>query len=71
MMHLLLGIPASNIRLSPFITTVNQPPLTTGREVGLNVNPEASCGLSARCGSYVGADITAGVLSSGLDSART
>jgi uncharacterized 2Fe-2S/4Fe-4S cluster protein (DUF4445 family) len=70
MMHLLLGIPASNIRLSPFITTVNQPPLTTGREVGLNVNPEASVDCLPSVASYVGADITAGVLSSGLDSAE-
>jgi uncharacterized 2Fe-2S/4Fe-4S cluster protein (DUF4445 family) len=70
MMHLLLGIPASNIRLSPFITTVNQPPLTTGREVGLNVNPEASVDCLPGVASYVGADITAGVLSSGLDNAE-
>lgn len=70
MMHLLLGIPASNIRLSPFITTVNQPPLTTGREVGLNVNPEAVVDCLPGVASYVGADITAGVLSSGLDSAE-
>jgi uncharacterized 2Fe-2S/4Fe-4S cluster protein (DUF4445 family) len=70
MMHLLLGIPASNIRLSPFITTVNQPPLTTGREVGLNVNPEAAVDCLPGVASYVGADITAGVLSSGLDNAE-
>lgn len=70
MMHLLLGIPASNIRLSPFITTVNQPPLTTGREAGMNVNPEASVDCLPGVASYVGADITAGVLSSGLDSAE-
>lgn len=70
MMHLLLGIPASSIRLSPFITTVNQPPLTTGREVGLNVNPEAAVDCLPGVASYVGADITAGVLSSGLDNAE-
>jgi uncharacterized 2Fe-2S/4Fe-4S cluster protein (DUF4445 family) len=70
MMHLLLGIPASNIRLSPFITTVNQPPLTTGLEVGLNLNPEAVIDCLPGVASYVGADITAGVLSSGLDNAE-
>ena len=70
MMHLLLGIPASNIRLSPFITTVNQPPLMTGHEVGLNVNPEAVVDCLPGVASYVGADITAGVLSSGLDNAE-
>src|SRR5574341_948891 len=69
MMHLLLGIPASSIRLSPFITAVNHPPLMTGREVGLNVNPEAVVDCLPGVASYVGADITAGVLSSGLDNA--
>ncbi|MCQ3935688.1 MAG: ferredoxin [Chloroflexi bacterium] len=69
MMHLLLGIPASSIRLSPFIPTVNHPPLMTGREVGLNVNPEAAVDCLPGVASYVGADITAGVLSSGLDNA--
>jgi len=46
MIHLLLGIPAASIRLSPFVTAVNQIP---------------SClpGVA----SYVGADISAGVLS--------
>ncbi len=70
MIHLLLGIPAANIRLSPFITTVNQPPLMMGRDVGLNVNPEAVVDCLPGVASYVGADITAGVLSSGLDSAE-
>ena len=69
MMHLLLGIPASSIRLSPFITAVNHLPLMTGREVGLNVNPEAVVDCLPGVASYVGADITAGVLSSGLDNA--
>lgn len=67
MMHLLLGIPASSIRLSPFITAVNHPPVMTGREVGLNVHPEAVVDCLPGVASYVGADITAGVLASGLD----
>ena len=70
MIHLLLGIPASNIRLSPFITAVNHPPLMTAREVGLKTHPEASVDCLPGVASYVGADITAGVLSSGLDNAE-
>ncbi len=70
MMHLLLGIPASSIRLSPFIPTVNHPPIMTAREVGLNIHPEASVDCLPGVASYVGADITAGVLSSGLDNAE-
>ena len=70
MMHLLLGIPAGTIRLSPFITSVNHLPLMTAREVGLEIHPEASVDCLPGVASYVGADITAGVLSSGLDEAE-
>lgn len=70
MIHLLLGIPAASIRLSPFITAVNHPPRMTAREVGLNLNPEAVVDCLPGVASYVGADITAGVLSSGLDQAE-
>ncbi len=70
MIHLLLGIPAGSIRLTPFITAVNHPPVMTGREVGLRANPEASVDCLPGVASYVGADITAGVLSSGVDIAE-
>lgn len=70
MMHLLLGIPAESIRLSPFITAVNHPPVMTAREVGLDMHPEASVDCLPGVASYVGADITAGVLSSGVDVAE-
>jgi len=69
MMHLLLGIPASSIRLSPFITAVNHPPLMNAHDVGLNIHPEAVVDCLPGVASYVGADITAGVLSSGLNDA--
>lgn len=67
MIHLLLGVPANNIRLSPFITAVNNPPLMTAREVGINMHPEGVVDCLPGVASYVGADITAGVLASGLD----
>jgi uncharacterized 2Fe-2S/4Fe-4S cluster protein (DUF4445 family) len=67
MMHLLLGIPAASIRLSPFITAVNQAPPLAARELGLNICPDAIVDCLPGVASYVGADITAGVLSSGLD----
>ncbi|MGB7875418.1 MAG: ASKHA domain-containing protein [Anaerolineales bacterium] len=67
MMHLLLGIPAASIRLSPFITTVNHLPLMQASEIGLHIHPEAIVDCLPGVASYVGADITAGVLSSGLD----
>jgi uncharacterized 2Fe-2S/4Fe-4S cluster protein (DUF4445 family) len=67
MMHLLLGIPAATIRLSPFITAVNHVPSLLAREVGLEINPEARVDCLPGVASYVGADITAGVYSSGMD----
>ena len=70
MMHLLLGIPAGSIRLSPFVTVVNHPPVMMARDVGLLINSEASVDCLPGVASYVGADITAGVLSSGLDVAE-
>jgi uncharacterized 2Fe-2S/4Fe-4S cluster protein (DUF4445 family) len=70
MMHLLLDIPAESIRLSPFVTAVNQVPTLKAHEVGLNTHPEASVDCLPGIASYVGADISAGVLSSGLDDAE-
>jgi uncharacterized 2Fe-2S/4Fe-4S cluster protein (DUF4445 family) len=67
MIHLLLGLPTASIRLSPFIPVVNTPPFLSGREVGLNVNPEAAVECLPGIASYIGADITAGVLSTGMD----
>lgn len=67
MMHLLLGIPASSIRLSPFVTAVNQVPVLRAQEVGLNINPGAIVDCLPGVASYVGADITSGVYSSGMD----
>jgi uncharacterized 2Fe-2S/4Fe-4S cluster protein (DUF4445 family) len=70
MIHLLLGIPAENIRLSPFVTAINQPPLLSAGQVGLAIAPDASVDCLPGIASYVGADITAGVLSSGLNVAE-
>ena len=66
MIHLFAGIPPEPIRLMPFITTVNQLPTFPAREVGLAIAPEATVDCLPGIASYVGADITAGVLSSGM-----
>jgi uncharacterized 2Fe-2S/4Fe-4S cluster protein (DUF4445 family) len=70
MIHLLLGIPASNIRLSPFITAVNHPPALLAKDVGVNIHHCGTVDCLPGVASYVGADITAGVLSSGLETAE-
>ncbi len=66
MIHLFAGIPPEPIRLMPFVTTVNQLPTFRAHEIGLNVNPAALVDCLPGIASYVGADITAGVLSSGM-----
>jgi uncharacterized 2Fe-2S/4Fe-4S cluster protein (DUF4445 family) len=70
MVHLFLGIPPENIRIMPFTTTINQVPNLTAQEVGVNINPEGTIDCLPGVASYVGADITAGVLSSGIDDAE-
>ncbi len=67
MIHLLLGLPAVGIRLAPFVTSVNDIPRLSAAEVGLSVNAEATVDCLPGVASYVGADITAGVLSAGTD----
>lgn len=67
MIHLLLGIPAETIRLSPFITAVNQVPSLRAEQVDIAIHPDAAVDCLPGIASYVGADISAGVLSSGMD----
>lgn len=66
MIHLFLGLPPSSIRLTPYIPTVNHPQTHLASELNLGVHPQASVLCLSGVASYVGADITAGVLASGL-----
>ncbi len=69
MMHLLLSIPPDQIRLAPFIPAVNHTPTLTAGELGLASNQQALVDCLPGVASYVGADISAGVLSTGMDEA--
>ncbi len=66
MLHLFAGIPPETIRLMPFIPVVNQLPPFEAREIGLEINPAATVDCLPGIASYVGADITAGVVSSDM-----
>jgi uncharacterized 2Fe-2S/4Fe-4S cluster protein (DUF4445 family) len=68
MMHLLLGIPPESIRLEPFITPINHLPLLRASDVGITMNADGIVDPLPGVASYVGADITAGVLASDLRS---
>jgi uncharacterized 2Fe-2S/4Fe-4S cluster protein (DUF4445 family) len=69
MIHLLLGIPPEPIRLAPYIPTVNHPPTMHARELRLATHPHAVVDCLPGVASYVGADISAGVLSTEMDEA--
>ncbi len=66
MAHLFLGLPPTSIRLAPYIPTVNMPVPTLASEIELGINPLASVDCLPGVASYVGSDITAGVLACGL-----
>ncbi len=65
MIHLFLGLWPEPIRLEPYIPTIRHPLPVKAAEIGVEINPEATVDCLPGVGSYVGADITAGVLSSG------
>ena len=66
MMHLLLGLNPEYIRLEPYTPTIMQTPYLIASEVGININPQSWIYFSPAVGSYVGGDITAGILCTGL-----
>jgi len=66
MIHLLAGLQPESIRLMPFITTINDLPALRANDIDLGICPDASVDCLPGVASYVGADITAGVLSSGM-----
>ncbi len=66
MIHLFLGLDPQNIRLEPYIPTINHPMPVPARELGLKAHHEAAVDCLPGVGAYVGADITAGVLRSGM-----
>jgi uncharacterized 2Fe-2S/4Fe-4S cluster protein (DUF4445 family) len=67
MIHLLLGIPPEPIRLAPYTPVVNHPPTMRAAEIGLITHANATVDCLPGVASYVGADISAGVLSTRMD----
>ncbi|MBI5301122.1 MAG: DUF4445 domain-containing protein [Chloroflexi bacterium] len=66
MIHLLLGITPEPIAVAPFIPAVEQSVTLPACEIGLRLHPRARLSLLPHLGAYVGADIVAGVLATGL-----
>jgi uncharacterized 2Fe-2S/4Fe-4S cluster protein (DUF4445 family) len=66
MVHLFLGLPPENVRLTPYVPTANRPARYTAAELELPFHPQASVDVLPGVASYVGADITAGAFAAGL-----
>ncbi|MEN6317724.1 MAG: ASKHA domain-containing protein [Syntrophaceae bacterium] len=62
MLHLLLGLNPEYIRLSPYVPTILDAPVATASEIGIDINQQAPVKISPAVGSYVGGDITVGIL---------
>jgi uncharacterized 2Fe-2S/4Fe-4S cluster protein (DUF4445 family) len=62
MTHLFLGLPPRHIREEPYVPTAREVPRVAARELGLSLNPQARIQFAPAVGSYVGGDITAGLL---------
>jgi uncharacterized 2Fe-2S/4Fe-4S cluster protein (DUF4445 family) len=66
MLHLLLGIDATPISMMPFTPAFREPLYLPARDVGLDIHPGGFVQTLPVIGAYVGADIVAGVIATGL-----
>ena len=66
MLHLLLALPAENIRKHPYVGTAYRLPPFRAAELGLQINSRGLLYCLPCVASFVGADIVAGVYASGL-----
>ena len=66
MIHLLLGLDPRYIREDPYIPTVSYVPPVKASELGLRGNEHAYLYCMPAIASYVGGDITAGILTTGM-----
>jgi len=69
MIHLLLRIDPSSIRREPYVPAANHVPVIRAYEAGISINPHGLLYCVPGVASYVGGDVTAGILSCGLDKA--
>lgn len=66
MIHLLLGLDPKNIRHDPYVAVTNLPPAFTAEDLGLKVNSLAAVHMVPGRASYVGGDVVADVVASGM-----
>lgn len=66
MVHLLLGLDPEYIRLSPYVPTVSIVPVIKANSIGLNLPSHVYSYILPAVSSYVGGDIVAGILGTGV-----
>jgi uncharacterized 2Fe-2S/4Fe-4S cluster protein (DUF4445 family) len=66
MIALLLQIPPDTIRRAPHIPPISLPPVQAAGELGLLAHPQAGVYCAPAINGYVGGDISAGILATGL-----
>jgi uncharacterized 2Fe-2S/4Fe-4S cluster protein (DUF4445 family) len=67
MTALVLGVDPEPLGMAPFIMSTAQPPSVLAADLGLQVHPRARAWLFPALGAYVGGDIVAGMLATGMD----
>jgi uncharacterized 2Fe-2S/4Fe-4S cluster protein (DUF4445 family) len=67
MTHIVLGIDPEPLGVAPFIMSTKLFPEILARQVGVKVNEQARAVMFPAFGAYVGGDIVAGLLASGMD----
>ncbi len=67
MVQLLFGVDPEPVGVAPFITASQKWPIMTAGEIGIDILPSARCYTFPSFGAYVGGDIVAGVLATGMD----
>ena len=67
MIQLALGVDPEPVGVAPFITASQHWPILLASEYGVQINPNAKAYTFPSLGAYVGGDIVAGVLATGMD----
>jgi uncharacterized 2Fe-2S/4Fe-4S cluster protein (DUF4445 family) len=66
MTHLFLGLSPSALRQAPFVPTINHIPILTAKDIGINITSYAPVYCFPSVGSYLGGDLVAGAIASGI-----
>lgn len=66
MTHYFLGLDISTIPVSPWAPVVHKPGFLKAADIGIDICPEALVYTFPNAGSYVGGDITAGIIATGM-----